>query len=162
MLYTHKLLRLHHLPTRDTATVPTLQIRRLKCGEAEQPAKFLQWVSGRSIASPQVAGLQGCAYQWRQPAALQNTESHVLTLPILSHSHEVCLRHSYGLCWWFSGKESACQCRTYRFDLWVGKIPWRRKWQPTPVFLPGKPHQQRSLVDYSSRGCKRVRLDMAT
>ena len=39
------------------------------------------------------------------------------------------------------GKESICQCRRLRkreFDLWIGKIPWRRKWQPTPVFLPGK------------------------
>ena len=39
-----------------------------------------------------------------------------------------------------SGKESACQCRRYkrhRFDPWVRKIPWRRKWKPTPVFLPG-------------------------
>ena len=38
-----------------------------------------------------------------------------------------------------SGKESACQCRSHRrcrFDPWVRKIPWRRKWQPTPVFLP--------------------------
>ena len=32
------------------------------------------------------------------------------------------------------------------FDLWVGKIPWRRKWQPTPVFLPGKSHGQRNLA----------------
>jgi len=39
---------------------------------------------------------------------------------------------------WRSGKESACQCRRCGFDPWVGKIPWRRKWQPTPVFLPGK------------------------
>ena len=35
------------------------------------------------------------------------------------------------------------------FDPWVGKIPWRRKWQPTPVFFPGKFHGQRSLVNYS-------------
>ena len=35
------------------------------------------------------------------------------------------------------------------FHLWVGKIPWRRKWQPTPVFLLGKSHGQRSLVGYS-------------
>ena len=35
-------------------------------------------------------------------------------------------------------KESAYQCRRCRFDLWSGKIPWRRKWQPTPVSLPGK------------------------
>ena len=44
------------------------------------------------------------------------------------------------------GKESACQCRRHRFDPWVRKIPWRRKWQPTPVFLSGKSHAQRSLV----------------
>jgi len=36
------------------------------------------------------------------------------------------------------GKESACQCRRCRFDPWVGRISWRRKWQPTAVFLPGK------------------------
>ena len=35
---------------------------------------------------------------------------------------------------------------------WVGKIPWRREWQPTPVFLPGKPHGQRSLVGYMVHG----------
>ena len=35
------------------------------------------------------------------------------------------------------------------FDLWVGKIPWRREWLPTPVFLPGKSHGQRSLAGYS-------------
>ena len=51
--------------------------------------------------------------------------------------------------------ESIClQCRRLRFDPWVGKIPWRRKWQPTPVFLPGKSHGRRSLVDYSPWGCK--------
>ena len=36
----------------------------------------------------------------------------------------------------------------------MGKIPWRRKWQPTPVFLPEKSHGQRSLVGYSPKGCK--------
>ena len=39
--------------------------------------------------------------------------------------------------------------RSHGFDLWVGKIPWRRKWQPTPVFLPGKCNGQRSLVGFS-------------
>ena len=41
-----------------------------------------------------------------------------------------------------------------RFDPWVGKIPWRRKWQPTPVVLPGESHGQRSLVGYSPWGRK--------
>ena len=52
------------------------------------------------------------------------------------------------------GKESTCQCRRHRrcnFDPWVGKMPWRRKWQPTSVFLLGKSHGQRSLVGYSPR-----------
>ena len=40
------------------------------------------------------------------------------------------------------------------FDPWVGKIPWRRQWQPTPVFLPGESHGRRSLVGYSARGRK--------
>ena len=40
------------------------------------------------------------------------------------------------------------------FNPWVGNIPWRRKWQPTPVFLPGESHGQRSLAGYSPWGCK--------
>ena len=42
------------------------------------------------------------------------------------------------------------------FDPWAGKIPWRRKWQPTPVFLPGESHGQRSLVGCSPWGCKEM------
>ena len=41
-----------------------------------------------------------------------------------------------------------------RFDPWVGTIPWNRKWRPTPLFLPGEPHGQRSLVGYSPQGHK--------
>ena len=54
--------------------------------------------------------------------------------------------------YWLSSKESTCQCRRCGFDAWVGKIPWRRKWQLTPVFLPGKSHGQRSLAGYSPWG----------
>ena len=45
-------------------------------------------------------------------------------------------------------------CRRCRFNRWVEKIPWRRKWQPIPVFLPGKSHEQRSLVGCSPWGHK--------
>ena len=45
-------------------------------------------------------------------------------------------------------------CRRHSFHPWFGKIPWRRKWQPTPVFLPGKSHGQSSLVAYCPGGCK--------
>ena len=56
-----------------------------------------------------------------------------------------------------SGKEPACQCRRHkrhRFNPWVRKIPWRRKWQGTPVFWPGKSRGQRSLVGYSPWSCR--------
>ena len=58
--------------------------------------------------------------------------------------------------WGFPGgsdsKESSCNARRLGFDPWVGKISWRRGWLPTPVFLPGEFHGQRSLVVYSPRG----------
>ena len=53
-------------------------------------------------------------------------------------------------------KESASQCRKLGFDPWVRKIPWRREWQPTPVFLPWKPHRWRSLVCCSPWGGKEM------
>ena len=48
-----------------------------------------------------------------------------------------------------SGKESTCQCRKWVFDQRVRKIPWRRKWQPTPVLLTGESHGERSPAGYS-------------
>ena len=53
-------------------------------------------------------------------------------------------------------------CKRHGFDPWVGKIPWRRKWQPTLVFLLGKFHGQRSLVGYSPIGLQRVGHDRVT
>ena len=63
-----------------------------------------------------------------------------------------------GLPRWCSGKESVCQCRRHGFHPWVGKILWRRDWQPTPVFLPGEFHGQRSLAGYSPWGHKELDL----
>ena len=56
-------------------------------------------------------------------------------------------------------KEHAFQCRKYKrcgFDPWVGRFPWRKAWQPTPVFLPGESCGQRSVVGYSPQGCKEL------
>ena len=53
-----------------------------------------------------------------------------------------------------SGGRVCLQYRTPGFDPWVRKIPWRRKWQPTPVFLPGESHGQRSLAGCSLWSCK--------
>ena len=63
-----------------------------------------------------------------------------------------------GLPRWLSGKESACNAGNEAFDPWVGKIPWRRKWLLTPVFLPGKFHGQRSPMGYSPQGGKELGL----
>ena len=54
-----------------------------------------------------------------------------------------------GLLWWLRREIICLQCKRPRFDPWVRKILWRRKWQPTPVFLPGESCKQRRLVDYS-------------
>ena len=59
-------------------------------------------------------------------------------------------------------KEYTCQCRSCRFDHWVGKILQRRKWQSTTVFLPGRSHRQRILAGYSPWRHKRVRHDWVT
>ena len=63
------------------------------------------------------------------------------------------------------GKRGSCQlvknppakcrrCKRCGFNPWVGKIPWSRKWQPTPVFSPGKSHGQESMAGYNPWGCK--------
>ena len=61
----------------------------------------------------------------------------------------VCLR-------WCSAKEPSCQYRRRGFDPLIRKIPWRRNWQPTPVFLLEESHGQRSLAGYSPWGCKEL------
>ena len=64
-----------------------------------------------------------------------------------------------------SGKEPACQCRRckrHKFNLWVRKIPWKRAWQPTPVFLIRELHGQGSLASYSWWGHKELDMTEAT
>ena len=93
------------------------------------------------LLSPQGGRGAGTWQHFLYPAVLQ---SWVL----LRHN----LKHTKGLPRWHSGKESTCQYRRHGFTPWVGKIPWSRKWQPIPVFLPGKFHGQRSLADHSPWG----------
>ena len=60
-------------------------------------------------------------------------------------------------------KDPFCQCRRHRCELdpWVGKIPWRRLWQPTPVFLPAESHGQ-SMVHYDPQNHKEPDMTVAT
>ena len=85
-----------------------------------------------------------------------NISQHVRSRPMRKH------RSLYVVLDSSADKESACQCtrcKRRRFDPYVGKILWRRAWQPTPVFLPGKSCGQRSLVGYSSWGQTRLSTD---
>ena len=64
-----------------------------------------------------------------------------------------------------SGKEPTCQCRRCKrdeFNPWVRKIPSRRAWQPTPVFLPEESHGQRSPAGYRPQGCKELNTAQET
>ena len=66
---------------------------------------------------------------------------------------------------WLGDKESACQCRSHRrcrFHSWVGKVPWRQKWQPTPVFLPGESPWTEEPGGLPSMGSQRVGHNLAT
>ena len=98
-------------------------------------------------------------------SAWRTTEVRLDDLRALPHlkvcSFDQLVWHA-GLPWWLSGRGCACQCRRRVFDPWVRKIPWRRKWQPTPVLFPGKSHGKRSLEGYSPQGHKSVGHDWAT
>ena len=67
---------------------------------------------------------------------------------------KTCLVSPSRLPWWLRQWSVCLQCRRPRFNPWVRKMPWRRKWLCSPVFLPGGSHEQRSLVGYSSWGHK--------
>ena len=78
------------------------------------------------------------------------------SMPII-HKQHLSMSTFLKLPRWPTGKESTCQCRRCSrrgFDPWAGKIPWRRKWQLTPIFLPGRSHGQSSLEGYSPWGGK--------
>ena len=87
-----------------------------------------------------------------------------LTLPIPALKHRHPYHHhpfhlqkawlSEGLPRWHGGKELTCQCRRHGIDPWVRRVPWRRKWQPTSVFLLEKSHGQRRRAGYSPWGHK--------
>ena len=96
--------------------------------------------------------------EWVLPKALDTPLSYsevsqVYTPPFYINAIIVSLVVSEGLAADLFSKESTCNAgRPRLFDPWVGKIPWRRKWQPTPVFLPVRSHGQRSLANYSPWG----------
>ena len=75
-------------------------------------------------------------------------------LAAAAHAKPTSLMDTWSFPWWLRRWSICLQCRKPRFSPWVGKIPWTRKWQPTPVFMPGEAHGQRSLVGCSPWGHK--------
>ena len=87
---------------------------------------------------------------------LWNKDDFHLTIANALHFTLIEIYLISGLLWWLSDKESTRKCRRCGFDPWVRKTLCRKKWQPTPVFLPGKSHWQRRVVGYSLWGCREL------
>ena len=99
-----------------------------------------------------------CQQDWVPWAGSRGESVSSLFLDSRGCLHSLALWPLPLLPWWLCR-----QCGRPGFDPWVGKIPWSRKWHPTPVFLPGKFHGPRSLVSYSqSTGSQRVGQDWET
>ena len=90
-----------------------------------------------------------------------NTHQHYPFYSTLLPEIQRHLKLIFGLPWWLNGKESTRQCRRCEFDPWVGKRPWKRKWQSTPVFLSGKP-MDGGAQGATVHGSQRVRHDSVT
>ena len=100
---------------------------------------------------------------WRIPWTIQSVGSQRVGHDWVTNTSEHRLFRAIGLDWKCfpddsDGKSVCLQCGRPRFNPWFRTIPWRRKWQPTPVLLPEKSHGWRSLVGYSPWGHKE--LDM--
>ena len=142
-------------------------------GEKLQEASATSWEGPKTPVRqfPRAPPYPHRAYQRKSPSCFQKKVGKTAILTYAktlgsSYQGENISQESHlpgGPPWWLSSKESTCQCRRHRLDPWVWKIPWRRDWQPAPVFLPGKSHGQRSLVGYTVHGVtKRVGHDLGT
>ena len=89
------------------------------------------------------------------------TKDWISLLHLFSFS-QVPLNYCLGLPWWLRWWRICLQCRRPRFDPWVRKISWRRKWQPTPAFLPGKYPWAEGLARPQAMGSQRVGHNLAT
>ena len=120
---------------------------------AEHPAVF--WTRSDHPLGDSSTGEARCRRQHPRCWTQNSQGPHSRLNP---RSSEVLVR----LCRRLSGEEPTCQCRRCKrhgSDPWVGKIPWRREWQPTPVSLPGESRGQRGLVGYRPWGLKIVGHD---
>ena len=118
-------------------------------------AKSQTWLSNFTHFTMDVANLiSGSSAFSKSNLHIWKFSVHILMKPRLPCYYNIGLIVVPGLPRWLSGKEPTSQYRRHRFDCWVRKISWRRKWQPTPVFLHRKSHGLRSLEGDSTWVCK--------
>ena len=149
---------LHPYPT--TAVIWVLSLGLSLAQDRERPAEKTCPVGRQGLTHPCFCTHLLPASTLTQPSSIQVTWVGACICPLSPPPSPVLwsrglqpLWHQgpvwWGLPRWLRGKESACPYRRQGFNPRMGKIPWRRKWQPIPVFLPRKPHGQRILVGYS-------------
>ena len=124
------------------------------------------WIYGRRAWQPTIVFLPGESHGQRSLAGYPSVWGYKELDKPESHTHiYIHTPHLWGFPGGISGKEPTCQCRRHKrlgFSPWVGKIPWRRAWQPTPVFLLGESHGQRSLAGYSPWGHEELDMTEAS
>ena len=165
------IVSLHFPPCAETGLHPSRLYGRSMCPFVALPS----WLGGSILSqawrhcslelpsSPPASRILSCGGQHALAHSLtsQTSDCFLLSPNIFSHVCanlkccvwiliSWCIRK--GLPLWFSVKEPTCKCRRCGFHPWVGKIPWRRKWLPTPLVLPEKSHGHRRLVGYSPQG----------
>ena len=136
---------------------PSLQ----SCYRIQRSCTFCSEFTFQTHSSASKCTLAGHVYISSRSHRLSHFKNAVHGSASRSGSFGTCYVPYMGLPWWCSGKESACQgrgCRQHGFNPWVRTILWRKKWQPTAVFLPKKFHGQRNLAGYCPWGHKE--LDM--
>ena len=123
-------------------------------------ARILEWIaisfsrgSSRSRDQTQVSCIAGRRFNlWATREALANKWQQQFIRYTRHSAQDTPYVYEPLFSWWLCDKGICLQCRSHRscgFDPGVRKIPWRRKWLPTPVFLLGESHGQRSLAGYS-------------
>ena len=151
--------RLPSLVTQMVKEPPAMKVfdprgRKIPWRRARQPTSV--FLPGESHGQRSLAGYSPWGRKESDTTELvTHTQTHTQTHTHThrhTHTHTHTHTQTHGFPGGASVKEPACQCRKHKrhgFDPWVGKIPWRREWQPSPGLFPGESHGQRNLAGYS-------------